>query len=83
MEMHLEVDLRSRLDQPARAVREDVALLADRVLVQEDSLLAHFERAIGVIELAAAERRVRRLDDRRPDVMDDRESLRRNDLHAP
>src|SRR5688572_30274725 len=75
MEMELEVDLRSSLDQPARSFREDVALLSDRVFVEEHSLLSHLERPIGSIEPTAAATGVRRLYDRGPDMVDDRVSL--------
>src|SRR6185436_20389547 len=82
MDMELEIDLRARLDEPARSFRKHVAFLADRIFIQEDSLFANRERAIGGVELAAMEASVRRLDEGRPNVVNDRETLRRNNLNA-
>ena len=70
--VHLEVDPRPRLDQPAGTLREDVALLSDRVLVEEHALLADLERAVRVVELTAAEIVIAGLDDRGPDVVNER-----------
>src|SRR6267142_4602297 len=41
VEVHVEVDLRPLLDQAARAFREDVGILAKRVLAQEAPRAAH------------------------------------------
>src|SRR5436309_4201165 len=80
MDVKLEVDLRTRLYQPARSLRKDIAFLADGVFIQEDSLLAHCERAVGGVELAAVEGSVSRFDDGRSNMVNNRESPGRNDL---
>ena len=83
MEVHLEVHLGPGFDQPARPLRKDVASLADRILIEEDSLLSYLERPIGSIELTAVAGLVRGLHDRRSYMVDHGESLDRDDLHTP
>src|SRR5262245_26921432 len=82
MDMELEVDLGACLYKPARAIREHVAFLADRVFIQEDSLLPYCERTVGRIELAAVEAAVSRLDEGGANMVNDRESLCRDDLNT-
>src|SRR3970040_2120199 len=82
MDVKLEIDLRSRLDEPAGSVREHIALLADGVFVEKHALLSHLERPIGAIELTAAAIRIGGFDDRGPDMVDDREAFCRNDLNT-
>ena len=48
--VEVELDLRSRLQQPARALGEQVAVLADRELVEE---LARFGAAVVAVAVAA------------------------------
>src|SRR5438445_12780429 len=45
VKMEVEVELRARLDQSPRTLREDVAVLAQCVLVEESS-----SRAVGIID---------------------------------
>src|SRR5262249_53452721 len=82
MEMELEIDLRSGFDQTAGSLRKHVALLSNRVLVEKDSLFSDAKRRVSAVQLSAAAARTHRLDERRPDMVDDGESLRRNDLNA-
>ena len=62
--------------------RDDAIGLADRVLVEKNSLLSYCKRSISPIELAAAAVRVGGLDDRGADMVDDRVSFGRNDLNT-
>src|SRR5579871_562732 len=79
MKMELKVDLGSSLDEAAGAVAEDVAAFSDCVLIEEDALLADFERHVAV-QLSAVARTGFRLDNRGADVVNDGSALGRNDL---
>src|SRR2546426_11001946 len=68
--MHVEVDLRSLLDQAARALGEDVSILAERVLAEEASRASH------AVVLARRVQAGPRLDDVERRMMDDGEALR-------
>jgi len=80
MEMELEVNLCSCLDQPAGAFGKHVTFLADCILIEENSLFSHFKRSVRVIELPAMAGFVCGLHDRGSDVVDYRESLNGDDL---
>src|SRR5215475_13635408 len=82
MQVQLEVNFCAGLDQTAGAFREHVTFFADRVLIQEHSLLSHFKRAISAVELTAIARLVCGLDNRCSDVLNNRESFDGYDLDS-
>src|SRR5262245_38491268 len=75
MQMHLEVDLCSGVNQPSGAFRKNIASLTDRIFIQEYTLLADFKCSIRVVQFSAVESFGRGLHQRSPDVMDDRKTL--------